>query len=69
MASRNKIIDGLQDALNGNFAGATFVEIDWGSEDFSGVMCPRCDAAHKWGHDEKAPTFCRECGLEFRYIR
>lgn len=69
MSAADKIRRGLQDALDGNFAGATFYGIDRaepGSE-MNGVYCPRCDAGHTWPARTAPPKWCVGCGLEFKF--
>ena len=60
--SAHKIIAGMQDAIDGNIARATFFV-----DDLSGdmVTCPRCDMPHSWSAPDHPPAFCVWCGVEF----
>lgn len=61
----DKILQGLRDVIEGNFARATFIGIDWGRKDFTACRCPRCTTNHRWR--KRTPKHCRHCGLEFKF--
>jgi hypothetical protein len=60
----DKIIRGLQDAVDGGISRATFYGMRWDATSWS-AQCPRCSTAHRW--TRRRPKWCRNCGLEFRY--
>jgi hypothetical protein len=63
--SADKILRGLQDAIEGKIARVTFYGVDWGGKDWNAAACPACGHAHRWR--KRSPLKCRGCGVEFRY--
>jgi hypothetical protein len=62
----DKIAAGLKDAIEGSWAGVTFVGVDIGSgPDWSAVQCPRCFAGLRWR--DKAPECCPHCKVPFTF--
>jgi len=68
MRKPNKIIEGLKQAIAGEFSRATFHGIDFGSGDRTAVVCPRCDATSSWVGSVPHPPHCWQCRLEFKFI-
>lgn len=60
----DKIAAGLKDAIDGNWASVTFVDMASGP-DWSAVQCPKCLSPNRWR--EQTPTRCAHCGVRFKF--